>query len=187
MPYDSATVISESILEGAKVRLRPVQERDLPLFVEWLADPEVSRWLAAVDEPPTLKDEYDWYETARADENGVLWSIETLDGDLVGSTDLQLAPHAERAELGIAIQDKTRWSEGLGTDTVRLVIEYAFGELGLHRVELHVDEANGRAIRCYEKCGFVREGILRDHRRVDGRFSNTVQMSILAREWKPEP
>ena len=169
------------------MRLRPVQERDLPFFVKWLADPEVSRWLAAVDEPPTLKDEYDWYETARADENGVLWSIETLDGDLVGSTDLRLAPHADRAELGIAIQDKTRWSDGLGTDAIRLVVDYAFGELGLHRVELQVDEANGRAIRCYEKVGFVREGLLRDHRRMDGQFSNTVQMSILASEWKPEP
>ncbi len=74
-----------------------------------------------------------------------------------------------------------------GTDAVRLVIEYAFDELGLHRVELHVDEANGRAVRCYEKVGFVREGLLRDHRRVEGKFSNTVQMSILASEWKPEP
>ncbi len=117
----------------------------------------------------------------------MLWSIETLAGDLVGSVDLRLAPHAQRAELGIAIQDKTRWSEGLGTDAVRLVVEYAFSELGLHRIELHVDEENERAIRCYEKCGFVREGLLRDHRRIDDRYSNTIQMSILAREWKARP
>jgi RimJ/RimL family protein N-acetyltransferase len=179
-------VISESILEGQKVRLRPVEERDLPFFVEWLADKDVTRWLAAVDEPPTLEDEHDWYESARADENGVLWSIETLDGDLVGSTDLRLAPHAERAELGIAIQDKTRWSEGLGTDAIRLVVEYAFDELGLHRVELQTDEANARAIRCYEKVGFVREGLLRDHRKIEGHFSNTIQMSVLAGEWQTD-
>ncbi len=64
------------------------------------------------------------------------------------------------------------------------MIDYAFGDLDLHRVELLADEQNGRAIRCYEKCGFVREGLLRDHRRVDGQFSNTIQMSILANEWK---
>jgi RimJ/RimL family protein N-acetyltransferase len=178
-------VISESILEGERVRLRPVNEDDLPHFVKWLADPDVRRWLAAVGEPPTLDDEYEWYEDQRANPDGVLWSIETLDGDLVGSTGLRLAPHAERAELGIAIQDKHRWGEGLGTDAVRLVVEYAFSELGLHRIELHVDEENERAIRCYEKCGFVREGLLRDHRRIDDRYSNTIQMSILASEWKP--
>src|SRR5262249_52054215 len=50
------TVISESILEGEKVRLRPMEPRDLPHFVEWLADPEVRRWLAALQEPPTLQE-----------------------------------------------------------------------------------------------------------------------------------
>ncbi|MCH8813830.1 MAG: GNAT family N-acetyltransferase [Chloroflexi bacterium] len=177
-------MISESILEGERVRLRPVNEDDLPRFVEWLADPEVSRWLAAVGEPPTLDDEHEWYEEQRANPDGVLWSIETLAGKLVGNTDLRLAPHADRAELGIAIQDKTRWSQGLGTDAVRLIVEYAFSELGLHRIELQVDEENERAIRCYEKCGFVREGLLRDHRRIDDRYSNTIQMAILAHEWK---
>jgi RimJ/RimL family protein N-acetyltransferase len=71
---------------------------------------------------------------------------------------------ADRAELGISIHDKTQWSKGLGTDAVRLVVDYAFEELDLNRVELTTDEENARAIRCYEKVGFVREGLLRQHR-----------------------
>jgi len=55
-------VISESILEGEKVRLRPTEERDLPRFVEWLADRDVTRWLAAMGDPPTLEAEREWYE-----------------------------------------------------------------------------------------------------------------------------
>jgi len=179
-------VISESILEGEKVRLRPVQESDLPHFQRWLQDPEVTRWLAGFGEPPTLEDEYEWYERRRADEGSVLWAIDTLDGRLVGNIELRLAPAAERAELGISIHDKTQWNQGFGTDAVRLVLEYAFEELDLNRVELTTDEENVRGLRCYEKVGFVREGLLRQHRLLDGRFGNTIMMSVLRDEWNSE-
>ncbi len=176
-------MISESILEGEKVRLRPMQDRDMPLFVQWLQDAEVRRWLASITEPPTLEEQFDWYEGRRSDPDSVLWSIETLDGRLVGSVELRLAQHAQRAELGIAIQDKTMWSQGLGTDTVRLVMEYGFEDLELHRIELMTDEENVRGRRCYEKCGFIEEGLLREHRLIDGKFGNTIMMSVLRDEW----
>ena len=178
-------VISESILEGEKVRLRPVEERDLSHFVRWLADSEMTRWLEHFDKPPTLEEEYEWWHDKRSDPDNVLWAIETPDGQLVGTTELRLTLAAERAEMGIAIHDKTQWSGGLGTDAVRLVVDYAFEELDLNRVELTTDEENARAIRCYEKVGFVREGLLRQHRLVDGRYGNTVIMSILRDEWEP--
>lgn len=177
-------MISESILQGEAVLLRPVEESDLPQFVEWLADPEVTRWLAAVGDPPTLEDEYEWWRARREDPDNVMWAIDTLDGRMIGTVDLRLVPHAMRAELGIAIQDKSQWSKGYGTAVVRLVLQYAFEEMGLHRVELHVDEENVRAIRCYEKCGFVREGLLREHRVVEGRYVNTIAMAVLAQDWK---
>lgn len=177
-------MISESIIEGEITRLRPMTEDDLRYFQKWLQDPDVRRWLAAVGEPPTMEDEYEWYESTRSNPDNVMWSIETLDGQLIGSTDLRLVPAAARAELGIAIQDKSFWSKGYGTDAIRQVLKHAFREMRLHRVELHVDEDNARGIRCYEKCGFVREGVLREHRKVGNRWANTIQMSILAGEWK---
>ncbi len=176
-------MISESILEGKRVRLRPLQESDLPRFVEWLADRDVSRWLAAMGDPPTLDDEYEWYQSKRGDPDTVTWSIETLEGRLIGNVELRLTSRARRAEMGIAIQDKTQWSQGYGTEVVRLVLENAFGEMELNRVDLTTDEQNARAIRCYEKCGFKREGLLRQHRLIDGEFGNTVVMAALSDEW----
>lgn len=178
-------VISESILEGKQVRLRPVEERDLPLFVQWLADPELTRWLERLEKAPTLEEEYDWWHDRRSDPDGILWAIETRDSHLVGTTELRLAPRAERAEFGIAIHDKTQWGKGLGTEATRLVVDYAFEELDLNRIELTTDEENARAIRCYERVGFIREGLLRRHRLVDGRFSDTVVMGILREDWRP--
>jgi RimJ/RimL family protein N-acetyltransferase len=66
---------------------------------------------------------------------------------------------------------------------VRLVIDYGFDELELNRIDLTTDEENIRGRRCYEKCGFSEEGLLRQHRLVDGKFGNTVVMSVLREEW----
>jgi RimJ/RimL family protein N-acetyltransferase len=177
-------LISESILEGELVRLRPMEPRDLPKFVGWLADPEVRRWLAALQEPPTLEDELDWYESTRANPDNVLWSMETIEGQLIGTIELRLNPTSRRAELGIAVQDKAQWSKGFGTDAIKLALEYGFDDLELNRIELTVDSENARGRRCYEKCGFVEEGLLRQHRFVEGKFGDTVVMSVLRSEWE---
>jgi RimJ/RimL family protein N-acetyltransferase len=181
--YHDRTVISESILQGEKVRLRPMEEHDLPSFVEWLADAEVTQWLAQLGTPPSLEEEYEWYERRRSDPDSLMWAIETLDGRLVGSTELRLEPARRKAEFGIVIGEKSEWDHGLGTDALRLVLDYAFGELELNRVELTTAEENERALRVYEKLGFVREGLKRQDRVLDGRFGNTVMMSVLRAEW----
>jgi RimJ/RimL family protein N-acetyltransferase len=177
-------VTSESIIEGQFVRLRPMDERDLPSFVEWLKDEDLTRWLGAISNSPTLEEEVDWYHGRREDPDCVLWSIETLDGALIGSTELRLSPFAHRAELGIAIHDRSSWNRGYGTDAVRCVLRYAFEDLELNRVELTTDADNSRAIRCYEKCGFVSEGRLRQHRIRDDGPADSLIMSVLRKEWR---
>lgn len=169
------------------MRLRPVAEADLPRFVEWLADPEVTRWLGMDGDAPTLDEEYEWWEEKIGDPQTVVWAIETRKGRLIGNIELRVKPQAQRAELGVAIQDKRERGKGFGTEAVRLVLAYAFAEMGLNRVELTCDEDNVRALRCYEKCGFVREGLLRQHRLVGRRFGNTVVMSVLRQEWQRSP
>ena len=174
------------VLQGEKTRLRPLREDDLPRLVRWFNTPEVRHWLHHSERPDaTAEAVTERFITNSDAAANVHWIIETLDGRLVGTTELRLTLRADRAEMGIAIHDKAQWSEGLGTDAVRLVVDYAFEELNLNRVELTTDEDNVRALRCYEKVGFVREGLLRQHRLLDGRFGNTVVMGILRDEWEP--
>lgn len=84
----------------------------------------------------------------------------------------------------ISIGEKECWSAGYGTDTVRTVLRYAFNELGLRRVHLITDADNARGIRCYEKCGFVREGVLRAHRLRYGQPLDMVEMAVLREDWE---
>lgn len=65
------------------------------------------------------------------------------------------------AEFGIAIGEKTEWNKGQGTDALRAICDFGFGELRLERISLTVYANNERARRAYEKAGFVHEGTLR--------------------------
>lgn len=176
-------VISESILTTKMLRLRPVEESDLAHFQRWLADDELRRWLGSVNEQPSVAEEFDWYMSKRQDPDTILWSIEAADGTLLGNVELRLRLLNRRAEVGIGIFDRQHWGEGYGTEAMRLVLGYAFGDLKLNRVELTTDEENVRAIRSYEKCGFVREGLLREHRLIDGRPVDSVAMAVLRSDW----
>ena len=82
------------------------------------------------------------------------------------------------------IGEKSMWGKGYGTEATRLVVRYAFEELHLNRVQLHVYEYNLRGVRVYEKVGFRREGVLRQEHMYDGRFWDTVVMAILREEWE---
>jgi RimJ/RimL family protein N-acetyltransferase len=182
-------LISESVLSGERVRLRPPTELDLPLFVRWFNDSEVSYWLSLSEVPEvTLEWEREWYEETRGDPAKVVWCIESEEGQPIGNLGLQAIDETHgRATLGIAICEKAFWSRGYGTEAIRQVLRYAFAELGLRRVDLQVDEDNLRAIRCYEKCGFVREGLLRAYRLRRGQPVDLVAMAILREDWEAQP
>src|SRR5439155_22428443 len=70
-----------------------------------------------------------------------------------------------------------------GTEATRLMVDHAFGTLGLHRVALSVFEFNERAIRAYTSCGFLTEGRAREAVWRDGRWWDELSMSVLAPEW----
>lgn len=89
-----------------------------------------------------------------------------------------------RARLAIGIFDRQFWSHGYGTEAILLLLDHAFSTMGMHRVDLRVLAYNTRAIRAYEKCGFVREGVERESALVDGVWHDDIIMSILAHEYR---
>jgi ribosomal protein S18 acetylase RimI-like enzyme len=73
---------------------------------------------------------------------------------------------------------------GLGTEATQLMLDHAFGTLGLHRIALYVFEFNERAIRAYTRCGFVIEGRSRESIWRDGRWWDELAMSVLESDWR---
>ncbi len=170
---------------GDRVYLRPLEVEDTDAFVPWLNDTEIGRYLGLMHPTNRLR-ERGYMEKLYKDDRKVNMGIVLKEGDqLIGSISLDdiSIPH-RHAELGILIGDKSCWSKGYGTEAMNLMIEYGFNQLNLHRIYLFVYDFNARAVRAYEKVGFKREGVLRDHGYRNGEYYDNYAMSILEDEWR---
>ncbi len=169
-----------------RVRLRPVTEDDLPRWVEWINDPEVTRFTELEAGTATLEGEREWFRAVTsAEHRGRNWQIEA-EGRHIGGCSLDPDAAGRTAVFGIIIGDKTAWNQGFGGAAVREVLRLGFTEMGLHRIRLEVFAENARAIRCYEKCGFRREGYHRKARFKRGEWEDVVSMAILREEWEAQ-
>jgi len=176
---------------GDQIRFRAIEKKDLPCFVKWLNDPEVRQGLSLLV-PLSLAEEEDWFE-------GVLkrspferpLAIEIQpdpkkeDWVFVGNCGLIDIDWQNRsAEIGIHIGEKEYWNQGFGTKAMRLMLKHGFNNLNLHRLWLRVFENNQRAIRSYEKAGFIQEGKFRQAQYLDGKYVDVMIMSMLQNEWQ---
>ncbi len=82
------------------------------------------------------------------------------------------------ARLRIRLTRKN-WDDGIGAEAIEAVTDFLFDRMNIRRVWARVDEDNSRAIRCFEKCGFTLEGVLREDHVRDGAWKNSLLMSQL--------
>lgn len=129
----------------------------------------------------THDDSIVWYENII--NHPCKWIIE-YNGKLVGVVSLRPFKENNKAKLAIELYDDHIYGKGIGTQVVKMVIKYAFEEVEYHKVYLRVLEYNKRAIKCYENCGFIKEGIDREGSFINGRFCSDIYMGILKKEYK---
>ena len=175
------------MIYGKRVRLRHVEREDLNQFVEWLNEPEVRQGLSMYL-PISHAEEEKWFESVLSssrDEQPLAIEAQTGDGwKLIGDCGFfHLDWRNRSAELGIFIGDKSYWNQGYGTEVMRLLLRIGFTTLNLHRIYLRVYDNNPRAVRVYEKTGFVHEGRQRQAEFQDGHYLDLILMSVLRPEW----
>jgi diamine N-acetyltransferase len=176
------------MIYGDRIRLRAVERNDLPRFVEWLNDPEVTAGLDMYL-PLSAAVEENWFDQMLkqpADQHPMVIEVRSQDNWLaVGDCGFNSVDHRNRSgEIGIFIGQKDLWNRGYGTETMRLLLKHGFHTLNLHRIFLRVFETNKRAIRSYEKAGFVHEGRLRQAQYSNGKYEDVLMMSVLRPEWQ---
>lgn len=175
-------------IKGKLVYLRPLRRSDAPDYCRWLADGEATRFLQRHEDPPTMREELQYIADQRRRPDTVHWALDTREGVHIGSTSLMKLDRDQRhAEFGIFIGDPRYWGQRLGTEAGSLVLRYAFRQLKLHRVYLHVYAFNLRAIRSYQRLGYQLEGQLRGHLYRDRTYHDVFVMGILAHEYKGIP
>jgi RimJ/RimL family protein N-acetyltransferase len=172
------------MLKSSRIALRPLQAKDLPLMFEWINDREQVLFNAPY-RPVSELQHYSWAEAIQQRQDMMIFSIFQLEtDDLIGTCQLHSINAVHRsAELQIRLGEVAARGAGYGTEAVSLLLGFAFRDLNLHRVYLHVFSTNGAAIQVYEKVGFKREGVLRKAAHIDGEYVDILIMGILRDEY----
>ena len=174
-------------LATERLELRWLTPADVPALFAIFGDPEVCRYwsrppLADAAAAAALQREI---EAHFADRTLFQWGIaERATGDVVGTCTLAaLSAAHRRAEVGFAL-GRRAWGRGYLAEALPALLVFAFGTLGLHRIEADVDPRNARSLRALEREGFRREGYLRERYHLSGEIQDAVLLGLLRHEWR---
>ena len=174
-------------LESARLLTRLVTEDDLPALLVVNGDDAVTHYLPYASWR-SLEDARNWYARMGAlQAAGAALQFAVLEkqsGVAIGSCLLFRHDEASaRAELGYVL-GRTHWGQGYMQEALRTLIECAFGELNLRRLEAEVDPRNTRSSQLLLRLGFTVEGRLRERWLTKGEPTDVSVCGLLSREWR---
>jgi RimJ/RimL family protein N-acetyltransferase len=167
------------VLRGDRVVLTELRDEDSDALFRWINDRELV--LLSAPFAPVSEDAHrEWFDSIRSRPDVEIYAIRTVDGErLIGTCQLHSIDRERgEAQLQIRIGERDAWGAGRGSEAVRLLLARAFEGLGLLRVELHVFATNERALRAYERAGFVRDEVRPGAVRLDDEAVDVVVMSV---------
>nr|WP_051336466.1 GNAT family protein [Rhizobium sullae] len=171
-------------LEGQHVRLRIPRVADAEARFRLGYNPEIVEMFGVSRKdvrPITVEGAAGWVQ--KLIQHPHAWVIEA-GGVLIGEIRLdRVDPQDRRASMAIGIYDAASLGRGFGTEAIMLLLDHAFGTMELHRIAIRVLAYNARAIRAYEKCGFIVEGREREAAFVNGHWHDDIMMGLLSREF----
>lgn len=179
-------MLQKPILHDTDITLRPMCVDDAAVVIASFADQEVMR-LTGTQKTPSLEEVETFYSNAAVAEDRVDYAIisNANPKQVLGEVVFNEIDWANRcAGFRIALFAETYFGRGFGTKATARMLRFGFEELDLHRIELEVYEFNPRAIHVYEACGFTREGVRRDVLCRDGKYYDSIVMSLLTPEYK---
>ena len=169
-------------IPGHPVTLEPLAVGHLEPYLAMLAEPEGTRLTGSQSVTITRQRTEQWLasrtgQTDRAD----FAILATVDGAFLGEAVLNnFDPDVASANFRIMLAGPQVFGRGFGTAATRMVLDYGFDTVGLHRIHLEVFDINPRARRMYEKCGFRYEGTQRDGHHDDDGWHDVIGMALLA-------
>lgn len=192
MTAPDRTFAHKPTLTGDLVTLRPVEPEDVQVMAGILSDPDLLRLTgsvhstaeieaAAEPDPGPLRE---WYATRNDQTDRLdLMVVDNASGQVVGEVVLNEWDEGNRTCNYRTLMGPAGRDRGLGSEATRLLIDYAFAHLPLHRIDLEVFTSNPRAQRVYEKAGFVVEGTRREAIAFDGDRFDAIIMGQLRSDW----
>jgi len=160
-----------------KLQLQPLEKEDLAFVYHMQINPDVSNYWC--QEPYTTMAKIEQSYLASQEGNSHREFILTQKNEKIGFLALYDIDNRHRhAEFSIII-DPNHQGKGYAEQASRLLIDYGFNQLNLHKLYLHVLKHNEKAIHIYKKIGFQHEGELKQHYFVDGHYYDGYMMGLL--------
>lgn len=166
------------IISGNNIILKQITKEHTPLIVKWRNTPSVRKNFI-FQETFTNDMHNQWMDTKVKSGEVVQFIIYIKESDLpIGSVYLRdVDLKKQKAEFGIFIGEETSRGKGYGQEAARLICQYGFDNLDLHKIMLRVFAFNKAAIRSYEHAGFVQEAYLKEEEKIDGTFYDIIYMA----------
>ena len=166
---------------GEKICLRAYKEEDIQIATSFVNDKELKKFLVTdIPFPMSLWEEDEWIKSQKSNKNGEYnFAIEDIKTKMyIGGCGIQNVNWLTRVALvGIMIGDKDYLGKGYGTDAMKVLMNFIFKDMNIHKIRLSTFSFNIRAQKSYEKCGFKVEGILKDEVFKDGKYYDEIVMA----------
>lgn len=174
------------LIETKRLILKGFSPADMAHVFENYSKEEIKQILGHRSEEAYLKEESK-YKNGYASYNRsfmLFLLTDKVSGTIIGRCGLHNwnVDH-KRAEIGYSMEDESFKEKGLMSEAVEAIIAYGFNQMNLHRIEALVGSENVPSLRLMEKNSFVKEGLLREHYLVDGKFEDSIMFSKLYEEF----
>ena len=164
------------------VRMAKIREEWLPLIMDWRMRPYITKYLNT-DPVLTLEGQYKWFEKVSADPSQRHWVI-LVDEVPVGVIQLMNIDFVnQRCESGLYIAERDKRSFKLAVNLSWSLFDYVFEILELNKVYSSTFAENDGVVKLNAFCGYLKEGMLRQHVKKNERFNDVIIASILREEW----
>lgn len=172
------------------IRLEYFEKSDFDQLIDWIGDEHLlTNWAGSLFRFPLNERSLDWYiENSNDIEKSdvlIYKVIETTSNTIVGHISLGSINRSEGSAriTRVLVGNTTLRGRGICQGMMKAILKIGFEEMGLHRISLGVYDFNVAALKCYEKVGFVRDGLMRDVKKFNGGYWSLVEMSMLEDEW----
>lgn len=173
-------------LVNKKIYLRALQEEDLENIQRWLCDEDITRLLFQGDKPPNLDLMKEEFRKKIRENSEIVFAIMNKSNNIhIGWAGIYEINWISRSgEVRFFIGEKKYHGKGLATETVSLLIKYAFEKLNLHRMHGGANKENKGSIAVFRKLGFSQEGISKEGHFRNGRYYDLIHFGLINRNSK---
>jgi RimJ/RimL family protein N-acetyltransferase len=169
-------------IQGERIYLREVSTSDIDKgYHRWMNDPEVIRYTESRFSSYTRQDLEEYIVKMQNDDSSLFLAI-VLNEIHRHIGNIKLGPintYHRLASVGILIGEKECWGKGYATEAIRLLANYAFEHLNLHKLTAGCIDANKGGMKAFQKAGFSIEGIQREHNHWNGAYHDVILFGLI--------